>query len=159
MTETTTTGKQIEDWKTKLALAMDNQRWRRALQLCSWLRYALGQQERSDPVVEQMHRRAKEALAKQVTQERAQQARQRDHRLLRVLAMNQIASGTWMQALDSIEAFYQNGAGQQEALGLLQELKGRLSNRSFPTSRHQDPRATALVQRFNQVLAQVRSDA
>ena len=159
MTETMTTDKQIEDWKIELTCAMGDQRWRRALQLCSWLRYALGRQERSDSEVEQDHQRAKEALAGQVAEERAQRARQRNHHLLRVLAANQIASGTWMQALDSIEAFYQNGAGEQEALGLLQELKRHLSDHSFLAHPHQDPMTEALVQRFNQVLAQVRSDA
>jgi hypothetical protein len=127
-----TTRKQIEDWKTELALAMVNRQWRRALQLCSWLRYALEQQERSDPEVEQMHRQAKEALAEQVTQERAQQARQKEHRRLRRTSMHQIVSRTWTQALDSIEALYRSGASQQETLGLLQELEGRLSDRLFP---------------------------
>ena len=79
----TTTGEQIEIWREELSVAMTGQQWRRALQLCSWLRYALDQQERSDPVVEQMHRRAKEALAEQVTQERAQQACQEEHRRFR----------------------------------------------------------------------------
>lgn len=155
MTETTT-GKQIEDWKTELALAMANRQWRRALQLCSWLRYTLEQQERSDPEVEQMHRQAKEALAEQVTQERAQQARQKEHRRLRLMAMNQSASGTWMQALDSIEALYQHEASREEALSLLQALKIRLSDRLFATYRQKDPKAAALARRFNEVLDQVR---
>ena len=155
MTETTT-GKQIEDWKTELALAMANRQWRRALQLCSWLRYTLEQQERSDPEVEQVHRQAKEALAEQVTQQRAQQARQKEHRRLRLMAMNQSASGTWMQALDSIEAFYQHEASREEALSLLQELKIRLSDRLFATYWQKDPKATALARRFNEVLDQVR---
>ena len=131
MTETTT-DEQIELWKEELTVAMADQQWRRALQLCSWLRYTLGQQEQSDPEVEQIHRQAKEAIAEQVTQERAQQAHQREHSRLRLAAANQSASGTWMQALDSIEGFYQNGASQQEALGLLQELKTRLSDRLLP---------------------------
>lgn len=155
MTETTTR-KQIEDWRTELALAMVNRQWRRALQLCSWLRYALGQQERSDPEVEQMHRQAKEALAEQVTQERVQQARQKERRRLRLTAMNQSASGTWMQALDSIEAFHQHEGSRQEALSLLQELKTRLSDRLFPTHWQKDPKAAALARRFNNVLDQVR---
>jgi len=155
----TTTREQIGDWETELALAIGDRQWRRALQLCSWLRYALEQQERSDPEVEQMHRQAKEALAEQVAQERAERARQKEHRRLRVTARNQAASGTWMQALDSIEAFYQNGASQQEALGLLQELKTRLSDRLFPEYRQIDPKAAALARRFNELLDQVRSDS
>ncbi len=152
----TTAKEQIEDWKTELALAMVNQQWRRALKLCSWLRYALEQQERSDPEVEQMHRQAKEALAEQITQERAQQARQKEHRRLQRTAMNQSASGTWMQALDSIEAFYQHGASQQEALSLLQDLKIRLSDRLLPTHWQKDPKAAALARRFNKVLEKIR---
>ncbi len=155
----TTTKEQIEDWKTELAPAMVNRKWRRALQLCGWLRYALEQQERSDPEVEQMHRQAKEALAEQVTQERAQQARQREHRRLRRTAMNQIASGTWMPVLDSIEAFYQHGASRQEAFSLLQKLEGRLSDRLFRTHWQRDSQAAALRQRFNELVKRVRGDS
>jgi hypothetical protein len=155
----TTTRDQIEDWETELALAMGDRQWRRALQLCSWLRYALGQQERSDPEVEQMHRQAKKALAEQVTQERAQRAGQKEYRRLRLTARRQTASGTWMQALDSIEEFYQNGASQQEALGLLQELRTRLSDRLLPIHQQLDPKAAALARRFNELLDQVRSDS
>lgn len=158
MTQTTTRD-QVEDWETELALAMVDRQWRRALRLCSWLRYALEQQERSDPKVEQMHRQAKEALAEQVAQERAERARQKEHRRLRATARNQAASATWMQALDSIEAFYQNGASQEEALGLLQELKTRLSERLLPGYRQIDPKAAALARRFNELLDQVRSDS
>jgi hypothetical protein len=155
----TTTNQQIEDWKTELASAMVDRQWRRALQLCSWLRYALEQQECSDPEVEQMHHQAKEALSKQVTRERALQALQREYRRLQITVMNPNASGPWMQVLDSIAVFYQNGASQQEVLDLLQELKIRLTDRSFSMHRSKDPRAAALVRRFNEVLAQVRSDA
>jgi len=156
---TTTTSEQIEDWGTELALAMVDEQWRRALQLCSWLRYALEQQERSDPEVEQMHRRAKKALAEQVAQEKAQRADQKQHRRLRLTARRQTASGTWAQALDSIELFYQNGASQKEALGLLQELKTRLSDRLLPIHQQLDPKAAALARRFNELLDQVRSDS
>jgi hypothetical protein len=155
----TATRKQIEDWKTELALAMVNRQWRRALQLCSWLRYALEQQERSDPEVEQMHRRAKEALAEQVTQERAQQARQKEHRRLRRTSMHQIVSRTWMQALDSIEALYWSGANRQETLGLLQELEERLSDRLLPTHWQRGSQAAALRQRFNELVERVRGDS
>jgi hypothetical protein len=158
MTETTTK-EQIGDWETELAVAMDDRRWRRALQLCSWLRYALAEQGRSDPEVEQQHRQAKEALAEQVTQERAQQAHQKEHRRLELTARRQAASGTWIQALDSIEAFYRNGADHQEALGLLQELKTRLSDRLLPIHQQLDPKAAALARRFNELLDQVRGDS
>jgi hypothetical protein len=155
----TTTSKQIEDWKTELALVMVNLQWRRALQLCSWLRYALEQQDRSDPEVEQMHHRAKEALAEQVAQEREQQARQKEHRRLRRTAINHIASGTWMQALDSIEALYRSGANRQETFDLLRELKICLSDRLFTTFWRQDSKAAALAQRFNAILGHVRGDS
>ena len=155
----TTTSKQIEDWKTELGSAMVDLQWRHALQLCSWLRYALEQQDHSDPEVEQMHRRAKEALAEQITQERAQQARQKEHRRLRRTAMNQSASGTWMKALDSIEALVQSGANRQETLDLLRELKIRLSDRLFTTFWRRDPKATALARRFNAILGQVRDNS
>jgi hypothetical protein len=155
----TTTKKQIEGWETELALAVVDLQWRRALQLCSWLRYALGQQEQSDSEVEQIHHRAKEALAEQVTQERAQRARQKEHRRLRLTAVNQSSSGTWTQALDSIEVFYQNGASQQETRGLLQELKRRLSHRLLPAYWQIDPKAAVLTRRFNELLDQVRIDS
>ena len=48
MTETTTE-EQIQNWKADLASAMDNQQWQQALKLCSWLRYTLDQQGRTDP--------------------------------------------------------------------------------------------------------------
>ena len=155
MTETTT-NQQIEDWETELALTMDNREWRRALQLCSWLRYTLKEQDRADPELERMHRQAKEALTEQVTKERAQQVRQKEHRRLQLMAMNQSSSGTWTQALDSIEVFYQDGASQEEALGLLQELKRRLSDRLLPAYWQMDPKAAVLAQRFNELLDHIR---
>jgi hypothetical protein len=152
----TTTEKQIEDWKTELASAMADGQWRRALQLCSWLRYALEEQDGSDPAVEQMQVQAKEALAEQIAQERAARAREKEQRRLRVVAMNQIASGTWMQALDSTDLFYQNGASPEETLDLLQQFRTRLSGRVLPTSWQKAPNAEALAQRFNELLDRVR---
>ena len=78
---------------------------------------------------------------------------------MQFLVMNQSALGTWMQTLDSIEMFYRNGASQQQVLGLLQELKKRLSDQLSSTFKHQDPTAAALARRVNEILAQVRSDA
>jgi hypothetical protein len=150
---------QIDTWERELTGAMDSQQWRRALQLCSWLRHTLAQQDRSDPEVEQMHRRAKEGLAEQVTRDRAQRARQTEHRRLQLAAMSQTASGTWMQALGSIEVFYQNGASQQEALDLLQALKKRLSDRLHPTYLQINPKAAAVARRFDELLDQVGSDS
>lgn len=138
---------------------MANEQWRRALRLCSWLRYGLEQQEHSDFEVEQMHRRAKEALAKQVSKERAQQAHQKEWQRLQNTVMYQSASGTWMPTLDSIALFYQNGASQQQVLDLLQEFKKHLSGQLPSTSSRQDPKTAALVRRFNEILAQVRGDA
>jgi hypothetical protein len=153
------TDEQIGTWKEELTAAMTDQQWRRALQLCSWLRYALDQQDRSDPETEQMHRQAKEALAEQIAQTRAEQARQREHQRLRRTAMNQSAAGSWMQALDSIETFHQHGASPQETVGLLQELKVRLSDRLLPTHWQKDPTAARLARRFNELLDQVRGDS
>lgn len=155
----TTTKEQVQDWESELTQAMTEQQWRRALRLCSWLRYALEQQERSDPEIEQMHRQAKEALAEQVAQERAERGRQREYGRWRATARTQAASGTWAQALDSIEVFYQNGASQQEVLGLLQKLRTRLSDRFLPEYRQMDPKAAALAQRFSEFLGQVRGDS
>jgi hypothetical protein len=62
---------QIEMWKAELALAMADARWRRALQLCSWLRFSLRQQGLSDPEMEQARQQAKEHLAETVTREKA----------------------------------------------------------------------------------------
>ena len=157
MTETTTTN-QTEDWGAELASAMVDQEWRRALKLCSWLRYDMEEQDRSDPELERMHRQAKEGLAEQVAQERAQRARQTEHRRLQLMAVNQSASGTWTQALDSIEMFYQDGASQQEALGLLQELKRRLADRLLPAYWQIDPKAAVLAKRFNKLLDHIRSE-
>ena len=66
----TTNREQIDVWKKELAEAMDSQQWQLALKLCSWLRYALHQQDLSDPEVEEAHRQAKEALARQVIEEK-----------------------------------------------------------------------------------------
>ncbi|NIM04187.1 MAG: hypothetical protein GTN65_00870 [Armatimonadetes bacterium] len=79
----TTSGKQVKIWKEELAIAMADRQWRRALQLCSWLRYTLRQQELSDAEAEEAHRQAKEALARQVVREEAQQVRERRNQRLR----------------------------------------------------------------------------
>ena len=154
----TTTGEQIEIWKKELATAMAGQQWRRALQFCSWLRYALRQQGLSDPEVEQVQRRAKEALAEKVIKEKVQQEREGKHRQLRRQTMHQIATGDWHQALDSIEALYQDGANRQEAIDLLQNLKARMAIilRS-PKYQQMDRRAAALSRRFDELVERVGS--
>ena len=86
-------------------------------------------------------------------------AGEKEHRRLRLQARRQTASGTWTQALDSIEAFYRYGASQQEALGLLQELKIRLADRLLPIHQQLDPKAAALARRFSELSEQVRSDS
>ena len=155
MTEKTSS-EQLEDWRDQLTLAMANQQWRRALQLCSWLRYAL--EENPDPELEQLHRRAKESLSKQVAQERAQRAYENEHRRLRRAVTTHISSGTWMKAFDAIEALYESSADQQELLGFLQEIKIRLSDRLLPIHWEQDPAAPMLARRFDELLAEARKD-
>ena len=152
-------GEQIENWKTELASAMTNQKWRRALQLCSWLRYAFDQQGRSDARVERMHSQAKKALAEQVSRDRAERERREKHLYLRSVSTNQITSGRWLQALDAIEAFHQNGAGQEETLELLQSFQDRLLDRLSTAQQPTDTQATELKQRFNDLLEQARSKA
>jgi len=155
----TTAGEQIEIWKEELAAAMDEEQWRLALKLCSWVRYALSQQGLSDPEVEEAQRQAKEALAEQVTREKTQQEheeeRQRGFRRLRRMVMHQIVSGDWTQALDSIEALYQDGANRQEAIHLLRELKARLATLLSPRYRQMDRRVAALGRRFDELAERV----
>ncbi len=150
-----TTEEQIEVWKKELPRAMADQRWRRALQLCSWLRYALWQQGCSDPGVEQVQRQAKEALVEQVSREKTQQERDEERLQLRRKIMQQIVSGNWEQALDSIEVFYQDEADQQETISLLRELKPRLGNMLNSEYRRMDRRAAALGRRFDELMEQV----
>jgi hypothetical protein len=154
-----TTEEQIETWKTELASAIADKEWRSALQLCSWLRYALDQRGCSDPQVERMHGQAKEALAEQVSRERAAQERQSKLEHLRRVSTSRIVSGHWSQALDAIEAFYNNEASREDTFNLLQTLQDRLSD---PLSTAQQPtgsQAAEFKQRFNSLLEQIRSDA
>ena len=154
-----TTEEQIHIWKEELAVTMTSRQWKRALQLCSWLRYALEQRGHSDPEVEQMHGQAKEALAEQVTRERAERVDQREHRRLRRMTSHQINSRTWMQALDSIEALYQSTDDQQETLGLLQHLDEHLTDRLFPAQLQEGTRAAALRLRYAELVERVRADS
>lgn len=147
---------QLEEWRDQLTLAMANQQWRRALQLCSWLRYAL--EGNPDPELEQLHRQAKESLSKQVAQERAQRVHENEHHRLRHAVATHISSGAWMKAFDAIEALYESSADQQELLGFLRELKFRLADRLLPTHWERDPTAPALARRFDDLLAEARKD-
>ena len=155
MTERTNE-EQVEIWKEELTLAMADRQWRRALQLCSWLRYALRQQGLSDPEVEQVQRQAKESLAQQVTGEKAQQERQVKHQQLQRKLVYQIASADWDQAMDSIEALYEDGANRRQVVGLLQELEARMTIilRS-PKFRQMDRRTAALSTRFDELVERV----
>jgi hypothetical protein len=147
----TTVEERIEAWKGELALAMAGQQWRRALQLCSWLRYALWQQELSDPQVEEAHSQAKEELAEQVDTEKRQQKRQEEQRRRRDGILQQIASGRWEQALGSIEAFFQDEVGQQETIHLLQELRTRMGRVLGPIYRQTNRRAAVLGHRIDEL--------
>jgi len=148
----TTTREQIEIWKKELRIAMADEQWRLALKFCSWVRYVLSQQGLSDPEVEEAHRRAKESLAKQVVREKSQQRREERCQRLRRQTMYQIISGHWDQALDSVEALYQNGANRQEAIDLLQELKARLGTSRPSKHRRRGRRAAALSRRFDEFM-------
>jgi DNA polymerase III gamma/tau subunit len=151
-----TNKEQMGVWKKELTVAMVGQQWRRVLQICSWLRYALRQQRLSDPEIEQMRRQAKEALAEQVIGERIQQERECRHQQLQHQIVYQIASGDWEQAMDSIEAIYQDGANRQEVINLLQELEVRLAIIVLsPQYRQMDQRAAALSRRFDELVERV----
>jgi hypothetical protein len=138
---------QIEIWKNELAIAMADEQWRLALQLCSWLRHSLGQQELSDPEVEQTQRQAKEGLAEQVIRDKGQQEREGGRRRLERQVMYHILAGEWDRSLDSIEALYQQGANRQEVIHLLQELKNRLPTMSVPAYRQRGHRVDELMER------------
>ncbi len=151
----TTSEEQIDIWKKELAEAMDGQQWRLALKLCSWLRYALHQQGLSDPGVEEAHRQAKEAMARQVIEEKAQQRREEEHRQLRPKIMSQIIHGKWNMALFSIEVLHQQGAPRRDVLDLLQEFKVRVATFLSPKRRETDPRAAALGPQFDELVERV----
>ena len=146
-----TAKEQIEAWKGNLALAMADQQWRRALQLCSWLRYALGRQELSDPQVEKTHHQAKEGLAEQLVWEMGQQRDTEEHRRRRDGIIEQIASGQNEQALDSIEIFHQDGASRQEVIQLLKKLRPRIGRVLGPNYRQKSRWAAALGHRFDEL--------
>ena len=157
MTETTD-GEQIEIWQEELAQVLADQQWRRALQLCSWLRYALWQQGRSDPEVEQAQRQAKEALAEQMTRERTQQERDAEYLRQQRQIMRRIISGDWEQAMDSIEVLFQDRTNRKAAVHLLDELKLRLGRRLDSQYRKMDQRLAALGRRFDELMEQVCGD-
>lgn len=151
-----TAEEQIEAWEDNLALAMADQQWRRALQLCSWLRYALGQQESSDPQVEKAHQQAKEGLAEQLVQEKRQERDREEHRRRRGAIIEQIAAGRNGQALDSIEILHQEGASRAEIIQLLKELKMHMGRVLSPRYRQANRRAAALGNRFDELEARAR---
>ncbi|MBL7164353.1 MAG: hypothetical protein ISS57_17335 [Anaerolineales bacterium] len=147
-----TNSEQIEIWKNELAVAMTCEQWQLALKLCGLLRYALRQQEMSDPDVDKAHHQAKETLAKQIIQEKSAHE---EHRQLRNMTMRQIISGEWEQALDSIEALYQDGVNGKEAIGLLQEIDVRTQTFLSPNRRLQNQRAAELGKRFDELVERI----
>lgn len=154
-----TTEEQVESWKTELIEAMAEQQWQQALKFCSWIRYTLGQQGRTDPQVEQVHQQAKETLGAQVAHERAQRGQQKAHLRLRHMCLRQINAEKWIPALDSIESLHQQNIDQEDTLSLLNELRTRLSKQLSAPEWRMSPQATAVSQRFNEVVEQVRSTA
>jgi hypothetical protein len=144
----TTTEEQTETWKGELAIAMADAQWRRALQLCSWLRFTLGQQGLSDPEVEQAQRQAKERLTETVMREKARKRRDERYRQVRRRAMNLILSGSWIRALNVIEVLHEHGANRQEVMHLLQELKNRLPTKTIAEYRQRAQRVDELMERI-----------
>jgi hypothetical protein len=149
-----TTDEQVKNWKNEMAIAMDNEKWQHALKLCGWLRYALRQQDSSDPDVDEVHRQAKDALAKQLIREKTAYEK---HQKQRHLIMYQIISREWEQALTSIEAHYKDRANRQEAINLLQEFKGRTRTLLTNNWRQKDPQVAALGRQFDELVEQVAS--
>lgn len=149
----TTAEERIEAWRDELELAMADQQWRRALQLCSWLRFALWQTELSDPLVEAAHHQAKEGLARQVDREKSQQRHKGEQRLQQDGIMQQIASGQNEQALDSIAALHQDGADRQVVIDLLQELRARMGRVLGPNYRRMNRLAALLGNRLDELEA------
>ena len=147
-----TTDEQVKNWKNEMVIAMDNEEWQHALKLCSWLRYALREQDSSDPDVDEAHRQAKDALAKQLAREETSYEKQQKQRQL---IMYQIISREWKQALTSIETYYKDGANRQETINLLQEFKGRTRTLLTDTWRQKDPQAAALGRQFDELVEQV----
>ena len=147
-----TTDEQVKNWKNEMAIAMDNEQWRHALKLCGWLRYALRQQDSSDPDVDEAHRQAKDALAKQWVREKSAYEK---HQKQRDLILYQIISREWNKALTSIEAHYKDGANRQETINLLQEFKGRTRTLLTDNWRQKDPQAAALGRQFDELVEQV----
>lgn len=151
----TTSGEQIDVWKKELAEAVASQQWKVAIRLCSWLRYALHQQGLSDPEVEDAQRQAKEALARQVIEEKAQQRREGEYPRLRYKIMSQIIHGDWNAALFSIEMLHHQEAPRRDVLDLLQEFNVRVATMLSSQRRQTDPQAAALGQRFDELVEQV----
>jgi hypothetical protein len=152
----TTAEERIEAWKDELELAMADQQWRRALQLCSWLRYALWQTELSDPLVEAAHHQVKEELVRQVDREKSQQRHKGELRQQRDGIMRQIASGRNEQALDSIAVLHQDGADRQMVIHLLQEIRTRMGRVLGPNYRRVNRRAALLGSRLDELEALAR---
>lgn len=151
-----TAAEQIEVWKEQLAPAMADEQWRHALQLCSWLRYALWQQELSDPQVDEAHRQAKAGLAEQMVGEKKLQRHKEEQRLRRDGIMQQIATAQWSQALDSIDAFQKDGADRKELNHLLKELETRMGRVLGLQYRQMNRRAGVLGRRFDELEERAR---
>jgi hypothetical protein len=152
----TTAEERIEAWKDELELAMTDQQWRRALQLCSWLRYVLWQTGLSDPLVEAAHHQAKEGMAKQVDREKSQQRHKGEQQQQWDGIMQQIASGQNEQALDSIAVLHRDGADRQAVIQLLQELRARMGRVLGPNYRRTNRLAALFGDRFDELEARAR---
>jgi hypothetical protein len=143
---------QIEIWKYELALAMSNEQWHQALNFCGKLRYALRQLKLSDSEIMNDHHRAKEAQAKQIILEKSTNKK---HQLQQTLTMRHIRFGEWEQALDSIEASYQDGANRKETIVLLREIEMRTQTFFSPNHRKTNPLSAAIGKRFDEIVNRI----
>ena len=159
MTETTSE-EQVQIWKEELATAVTGQQWQLALKLCSWLRHELGQQDASDPEVEEAHRQAKEGLAEHGSTRKTEQESEKEHRRTyqqrRIRIMHQLVAGNWDKALDLIEALHQDGATRHQIVDVLHELSARTASLLSPGYRRVDARAAALGQTLDEFVERVQ---
>ncbi|MBC8507590.1 MAG: hypothetical protein ISR58_10410 [Anaerolineales bacterium] len=151
----TTNSEQIEIWKSELSVAMTDGQWQLALKLCGWLRYELRQLELSDSEVKISHDQAKEALSKQLIQEKSSHT---EHQQQQSMTMRQIRFGEWDLAFDSIETLYQDGANRLEAISLFQEIEVRTQTFFSSNHRKTSQRAANLGKRFDELAERIGWD-
>lgn len=153
-----TNQEQMAAWRQELDQAIDDKQWQRAIQLCSWLRYALWQQESSDPEVDEALHLAKERLAKKKLQHEKHKQHQKEDRQRRDVILQGIAASQPKEAFDSIEEFYKEGANGQEVIQLLDALKTRFSRMLGSRYRDKNWQAAAFGRRIDELEERARSN-